>query len=62
MQSAVFTGRGARQTHRLYVLDMIVKLAYWKYFMNLANIFLFRGHVNFNIPTHFLNENFEKAL
>ena len=28
IQSAMLTGRGARQTHRLYVLRMIVKLAY----------------------------------
>ena len=28
IQSAMFTGRAARQTNRLYVLRMIVKLAY----------------------------------
>ena len=30
IQSAVFTERMARQTSRLYVLRMIVKLAYWR--------------------------------
>ena len=32
--------------------------------MNLVhtNIFLFRGHINFNILTYFLNANFEKLL
>ena len=29
IQSAVFTGRVARQNNGLYVLRMIVKLAYW---------------------------------
>ena len=31
LQSVAFTGRVARQNNGLYVLRMIVKLAYWNY-------------------------------
>ena len=39
MQSAVFTGRVARQTNRLYVLRMIVKLAYSCFFAGMRDQF-----------------------
>ena len=45
IQSAMFTGRVARQTNRLYVLRMIVKLAYI-YLSTLISLYLPTGLIN----------------